>query len=194
MMDDLSTKHQKNYRRLLDAMSRPGRVVRMEANGDGSPHAAALAIGQCLLDHEVSLCAIGNDSATTLQSALVKDTQVRIEVPEKADFLFIAGGQSQGYAIQAKRGSLEYPEEGATLVYCLAAEPVVASERLRVRLTGPGIAGPKGMIPEMAGIPLAEFEELMAVNTDYPLGVDAFFVRPKGELMALPRSTRIQVR
>ncbi len=46
----------------------------------------------------------------------------------------------------------------------------------------------------MPGVPLAEFEQLMSVNADYPLGVDVFFVRPGGELMGLPRSTRIQVR
>jgi alpha-D-ribose 1-methylphosphonate 5-triphosphate synthase subunit PhnH len=46
----------------------------------------------------------------------------------------------------------------------------------------------------MGGIAIEEFQELMAVNADYPLGVDAFFVRPSGEVMGLPRSTRIQVR
>ena len=51
-----------------------------------------------------------------------------------------------------------------------------------------------GIAPEMGGIAIEEFQELMAVNADYPLGVDAFFVRPSGEVMGLPRSTRIQVR
>ena len=45
----------------------------------------------------------------------------------------------------------------------------------------------------MPGVPPAEFQALMTVNADYPLGVDALFVRPGGELMGLPRSTRIQV-
>jgi len=49
-------------------------------------------------------------------------------------------------------------------------------------------------VPEMDGIPIEEFQALMAVNADYPLGVDAFFVRSSGEVMGLPRSTRILVR
>jgi len=61
-------------------------------------------------------------------------------------------------------------------------------------LTGPGIPGPSGIAPEMPGIPVQEFQDLMIVNADYPLGVDAFFVRPNGEVMGLPRSTRIRVR
>jgi alpha-D-ribose 1-methylphosphonate 5-triphosphate synthase subunit PhnH len=46
----------------------------------------------------------------------------------------------------------------------------------------------------MRGIPAPELQALSEVNADYPLGVDAFFVRPSGEVMAIPRSTRIQVR
>ena len=193
MMDDAGHMNQKNYRALLDAVSRPGRAVRLPALEQGAAFAAALAIGRCLLDHEVSLCAIGGRGARALQETLVQETGVRTDSLEKADFVFIIGGQSREGAGRAKRGSLESPEKGATLVYCLNAEPALLSERLRVRLAGPGIAGPAGIIPEMAGIALARFQELMAVNADFPLGVDAFFVQPGGELMALPRSTRIQV-
>lgn len=194
MRDANNRKNQKNYRILLDAVSRPGRVVRMAGLDPSAPFAAALAIGDCLLDHEVSLCVIGGAGAQALQTALAEATQGRPEVPGKADFLFIAGAQSQGAAARAKRGRLEAPEEGATLVYCLDAGAAVASQRLRVRLCGPGIAEPRGILPEMPGVPLAEFEQLKSVNADYPLGVDVFFVRPGGELMGLPRSTRIQVR
>jgi alpha-D-ribose 1-methylphosphonate 5-triphosphate synthase subunit PhnH len=74
------------------------------------------------------------------------------------------------------------------------SQPACASDRFRIRLTGPGIAEQAGIAPEMRGIPVEEFKELMAVNADYPLGVDAIFVLPNGELMAIPRSTRIEVR
>jgi alpha-D-ribose 1-methylphosphonate 5-triphosphate synthase subunit PhnH len=46
----------------------------------------------------------------------------------------------------------------------------------------------------MRGLDLGELRELQTVNADFPRGVDAFFIRANGELMALPRSTRIQVR
>lgn len=190
---------QKNYRILLDAMSRPGRVARLTGIAEETPFASALAIGRCLLDHEVSLCAIGNDSAPALQSALVQATGAATGPSERADFLFIVGDRGNGAVEHAKRGRPESPEEGATLIYCLEDEgkkraPASVSQRLRIRLSGPGIAGTAGIMPEMAGIPQTEYEILMTVNADYPLGVDTFFVRPDGGVMALPRSTRIQVR
>jgi len=193
-MDTSDRRNQKNYRSLLQAMSRPGRVFRLDAWGAASPFAAAMAIGECLLDPEVSLCVIGNGGAQAIQAVLTGSTQVRTESLESADFVFVCGVQSQGGVRLVKRGRLEFPEEGATLVYCMDSLPAGASDRFRVRLTGPGITGKGGIAPEMRGVPVEEFQELMAVNADYPLGVDAFFVRPNGEVMALPRSTRIQVR
>jgi alpha-D-ribose 1-methylphosphonate 5-triphosphate synthase subunit PhnH len=187
-------RNQKNYRSLLTAMSRPGRVFRLGALDAVSPFAAALAVGECLLDSEVGLCVTGNGGTQALQALLVGATRVRTESVATADFVFVCGGQSQGGVRLARRGRLEFPEEGATVVYCMDAQPAGASDRFRIRLSGPGIAGPGGIAPEMRGVPVEEFQALMAVNADYPLGVDAFFVRPNGELMALPRSTRIQVR
>jgi alpha-D-ribose 1-methylphosphonate 5-triphosphate synthase subunit PhnH len=193
-MDNSDRRNQKNYRSLLQAMSRPGRSFRLDALSAVSSFAAAMAIGECLLDPEVSLCVIGNGGVSTLQAVLVGATQVRTETLESADFVFVCGVQSQGGVRLVKRGRLEFPEEGATLVYCMDSGQAGASDRFRIRLTGPGIAGQGGIAPEMRGVPVEEFQELMAVNADYPLGVDAFFVRPNGEVMALPRSTRIQVR
>ena len=193
-MDKSNRRNQKNFRSLLTAMSRPGRVFRLEAVGAVSPLAAAMAVGQCLLDPEVSLCVTGNGGSLALQAALVGGTQARVESLETADFIFVCGVQSQGNVRLAKRGRLESPEEGATLVYCMDSQPACASDRFRIRLTGPGIAEQAGIAPEMRGVLVDEFKELMEVNADYPLGVDAVFLRPNGELMALPRSTRIHVR
>jgi alpha-D-ribose 1-methylphosphonate 5-triphosphate synthase subunit PhnH len=193
-MDDDSRSNQKNYRCLLKAVSRPGRVFHLEALGAGPPFAAATAVGECLLDPEVSLEVIGNGASQILLQALVAATQVRTQSLEAADFIFVCGAWSQGGVRSAKRGRLQFPEEGATVVYCMDSPLAGASDRFCIRLTGPGIAGPGGIAPEMGGVPVEEFQELMAVNADYPSGVDAFFVRPNGELMALPRSTRIHVR
>lgn len=193
-MGNNGRRQQKNYRSLLQAMSRPGRVVRLTALGVVSPFAAAMAIADCLLDSEVSFCVIGNGGASTLQAAVIDTTGARAESLESADFVFVSGSNSQGGVCAAKRGQPEFPEEGATCVYCLDSQQAGVSDRFRVRLSGPGIAGLGGIVPEMRGIPVEEFYELMTVNADYPLGIDAFFVLPSGEVMGLPRSTRIQVR
>jgi alpha-D-ribose 1-methylphosphonate 5-triphosphate synthase subunit PhnH len=193
-MDSSGRRCQKNYRRLLQALSRPGRIVRLEAPDGLSPHAAATAVAECLLDPEVAFCVSGNGGAQALQAAIAAATGARSAPLEAADFVFFTGAGCREGVRRARRGRPESPEEGATLVYCTDPQPARVSERFRVRLTGPGISGPGGIAPEMHGIPVEEFQELMSVNADYPLGVDAFFLRPGGEVMGLPRSTRIQVR
>jgi alpha-D-ribose 1-methylphosphonate 5-triphosphate synthase subunit PhnH len=193
-MDFIERRSQKNYRCLLQALSRPGRVVRLKALDGMSPFAAATAFAECLLDAEVGFCVIGNGSAQALQTAIAGATGARTEPLEAADFVFFSEGRSRDGVRLVRRGGSECPEDGATVVYCLDSPPAAVAERFRVRLTGPGISGAGGIAPEMGGIAIEEFQELMAVNADYPLGVDAFFVRPSGEVMGLPRSTRIQVR
>lgn len=193
-MDASERRNQKNYRSLLQSLIRPGRVVRL-ADLDGVPPLSApMAIAECLLDAEVGFCVTGSSCAQVLQTAIADATGARTECLEAADFVFFSEGNSRGGVRRAKRGRSEFPEEGATLVYCLESPSADVSDRFRVRLTGPGIPGPSGIAPEMPGIPVQEFKDLMIVNADYPLGVDAFFVRPNGEVMGLPRSTRIRVR
>lgn len=193
-MDNGNRRHQKNYRCLLQALSRPGRIVRLGSLGIVSPLAATMAVAECLLDAEVSFCVIGNGNALALQTAIAGATGAHKELLEAADFVFVTGISSQGGIRVAKRGCPESPGEGATFVYCVDSQSTNVSERFRVRLTGPGIAEPDGIAPEMGGIPLSEFHDLIVANVDYPLGVDVFFIRPSGAVMGLPRSTRIRVR
>jgi alpha-D-ribose 1-methylphosphonate 5-triphosphate synthase subunit PhnH len=193
-MDGRMRRSQKNYRRLLQALSRPGRVVRLEPVDGPGPFAAARAVAECLLDSDVGFCVAGNGGAAALQAAIAGATGARVSPLEEADFIFFVEGGGRGGVCRARRGALESPEDGATLVYCVDPPPAGGAERFRVRLTGPGIPGAGGIAPEMAGITVEAFQALVIVNADFPLGVDAFFVRPDGELMGLPRSTRIQVR
>ncbi|WP_419659154.1 PhnH: phopsphonate metabolism protein, predicted C-P lyase subunit [Desulfosarcina variabilis str. Montpellier] len=192
--DDADKKNQQTYRHLLESMSRPGRVVKIHLPEEGNGYAAALAIGRCLLDQEVSMGAAGSNAIKRIQDMLVEKTRVRVDGYETADYLFVDDqGIDKGIAV-AKRGRIDAPETAATLICFLSDNPACETDRLRVRLTGPGIGSPLGIMPEMPGIGLATFKALAEANADYPLGVDAFFVRATGDLMALPRSTRISVR
>lgn len=136
----------------------------------------------------------GSNAIRRVQELLVEETRVRVDAHEAADYLFADDqGINNGIAM-AKRGRPDAPETAATLVCYLSENPAHETDRLRVRLTGPGIGEPLGIMPEMPGIRLATFKALADANADYPLGVDTFFVRANGDLMALPRSTRISVR
>ncbi len=189
-------RHQGHFRTLLQAISRPGRLFRFEGPLPSWP---GLALAECLLDHEVGFCIAGNDRDGQWHAALHAATGAGSTPTESAPFLFVLGPCSGGIARSARRGSAENPEDGATIVYCLDFDPTLAdrrpeSDRFRIRLSGPGIAEPEGIAPEMRGIDISELRELQTVNADFPRGVDAFFIRSNGEVMALPRSTRIQVR
>jgi alpha-D-ribose 1-methylphosphonate 5-triphosphate synthase subunit PhnH len=185
---------QRNFRVLLQAMSRPGRLFRLEALQPFGAHAAALAVAQCLLDHEVGFSTVGRESTESFAAAVAAATGARKAGLPEADFVFVAGPDGHGAAGAARRGSIDYPDAGATLVYSLDAQAARDPGHFRIRLSGPGIPEEDGIAPAMREIPAAELQALQTANADYPLGIDALFVRPNGELMALPRSTRIRLR
>ncbi len=187
---------QRVFRRLLHAFSRPGRCVRIEPLDPQAPFAAALALGRCLLDEAVSCAVVGPaGTAEGLKGLLLQETRARAAEPEKADFLWICGVENAaGWSTRVCRGSAEAPQEGATVVCCLGTPGEASSaQRLPVRLAGPGIESASGIAPEMEGIPLSAWEELQAVNAEFPCGVDAVFLQPEGRLMAVPRSIRIRI-
>lgn len=183
-------RHQRNFRVLLKALAWPGRRLRLEVDGLPAP---AWAVAECLLDQEVSFGLIGGGSHPAASVELAAATGSRPAAPAEADFVF-AGDAAAVEAIRtARRGRPESPEEAATVVVSLTERSADPAARLRVRLTGPGIAAPQGIAPEMNAIPLPAYEALAEANADYPLGVDALFLDAQGGLMALPRSTRIRI-
>jgi alpha-D-ribose 1-methylphosphonate 5-triphosphate synthase subunit PhnH len=186
-------RHQQTYRRLLGAISRPGRSVKLEDLQGETALAAAMAVGACLLDHEVTLCVVGSDRAQPFQATLAALTQARPVSQETADYVFVLDKMHIDSARRAKRGRPENPEESATLVFCID-DSSPSLHRPEIRFFGPGIAEKDGLVPEMNGIPFELYEQVKQINADGPMGVDLFFVRAHGELMALPRSTRIQMR
>ncbi len=185
---------QRIFRALLAAFSRPGRIARLEPGDPAAPFACARALARCLLDETVSYCVAGESpEARRLGEFLGRETRARPAGVEEADFLWIWGA-GRGVLSRPRRGTAEEPQQGATVVCCLGPGPASPTpERLRVRLSGPGIGAASGIAPEMDGIPLFVFEELAAVNAEFPLGVEAVFLQPEGALMAIPRSTRIRI-
>lgn len=183
-------RHQRNFRVLLSAMSRPGKLRRLETLELSS---AVMAVAECLLDHEVSFCLVGGERAEERQAEIVRETGSRPAGLPEADFVFVCGGAGAGMPLAAaKRGRPESPEEAATLVVSLDDPVADPSERPRFRLKGPGIPEAEGIAPEMPGIPPALLRELARFNADFPLGVDSIFIRPNGDVMCLPRSTEIR--
>ena len=182
------------FRQVLEATARPGSVLRMVAPPLAVPPARlrpACALLLAVLDVEVGLHALG-PGAVDMAGYLCLNTGARLAPLEEADFVLVTTGDSGGRVRRIKRGSLEAPHEGATVLYApdtLEAPPGPGTVGLS--LSGPGIAGSARL--GVAGISSAEFAALQAL-VDYPMGVDIWLAAADGTLAVVPRSTQWTLR
>lgn len=178
---------QRAFRTILTAFSGPGQIRRLPAAERDSD--ALFMILETLLDQEATHCIIHGDDDSLLNQRLFASTRSRQVALEEADFIIAPNGHTGGTIDRAKRGSLEYPERSATVVYRVTALRYEKPAPLRCSLTGPGIAD-RCAFPAMDGFEYGELLQWSLINQQFPLGVDAIFVDREGRLMAMPRSTQ----
>lgn len=178
------------FRQVLEATARPGCVRRLVAPPLAVPPPrlrSACALLLALLDGEVGLHVLG-PGAADVAAYLCLNTGARPAPLEEADFVLLTTGDSGGRVRRLKRGSLEAPHDGATVVYApdtLEAPPGPGTVRLS--LSGPGIAGSARLA--VGGIALGEYAALQAL-VDFPLGVDVWLAAADGTLAVIPRSSQ----
>ncbi len=177
---------QKTFRTLLQAMSHPGRVYSLSQEFESG----LFLVIQTLLDHEVTSNVFGHQEEEW-EYRMIRATGSRTANIEDADFVIIPPGGSDGAILRAKRGSLEYPDTGTTVIY--SVHPLSARDNggVRVTLKGPGINGE--ITRFIGGIKKDEFHYLKEINSEYPLGVDSIFIDAENRIMCIPRSTKIEV-
>ena len=180
------------YRKLLNAMTHPGKSHSIDSDhNDRDEHWLLLQVASCLMDHEVTF-ALSDPFKESMGRLIVEKTGSQSAGWAQADFILIDGGASHGRAEEAKRGSLAFPDKGATLLYCIPniiTNP--GTHPNRIRLSGPGIEHP--ITPQVEGLDIDEYRLLRDINSAYPLGIDAFVIKANDTIMGLPRSTRIEV-
>jgi alpha-D-ribose 1-methylphosphonate 5-triphosphate synthase subunit PhnH len=173
------------FRLLLQAMARPGSVLRvMEPSEHEHP---ALRLLSCITDNEVGICSVGAE-AQEIGTALCRHQGCRMTGIQDADFIIVSGGTSLGKLTAARPGTLEYPDSGATILYLIER---IAHSGGTVVLSGPGIR--ETATPAFTGLDPAELLQLQTLNSAFPLGVDTIFVDREGQCTCIPRSTVIQV-
>ena len=183
--DDIINDHT-TFRVLMRAMSNPGRVFRLPRHRDVLGQRGLLAeVLRCLMDHEVTFFVL-DDKSNGLSQEIYRYTGSNPADLETADFLIFLEGTSRGALSGAKRGTPEYPDGGATVVYRVEKLAEMGGE---VELRGPGIDGT--VRPLIVGLAGTEFGVLREVNAEFPLGLDALFLDSDGGIMSIPRSTRI---
>jgi len=180
---------QKVFRSILEAMSNPARVVNISAYADklfgGYP--VFLAIALTLLDNEVFFNTCEN---STLSEAIISLTLARRERISEADFIFVGDEYNRennlGKVIEnAKCGTLSDPHQSATIIVCSDG-----AADCQITLSGPGIDGQitiftAQIVKEAIMLRDAQYYE-------YPQGIDFIFVSAGGDLLAIPRLTRLE--
>lgn len=184
---------QKTFRALLQAMSHPGRVFTLsqESGVESQESGGLMLILQTLLDREVGFCVIGTEKEY-LKTNISELTGCPVKDISDADFIIISDGESNGEILKAKRGTLEYPDIGATVIYSIRSLSARDDGGLTLTLKGPGINGE--ISPFLSGVSKREFHYLKEINSEYPLGIDSVFIDSANRIMCIPRSTRIEVK
>jgi alpha-D-ribose 1-methylphosphonate 5-triphosphate synthase subunit PhnH len=173
---------QATFRAVLEAMSRPGRVL--AAGGGLAPPAplgrAAAAVLLSLADADTPLWL---DAGAAVQAWLRFHCGAPI-VADPAQAVFaLAVGEPPALAALAQ-GSEEEPQRGATLVLQVTA----LTEGEGWRLTGPGIAEEHRL--HVAGAPEGFLAAWAANRAAFPCGVDVVLCAGD-RLAALPRTVTI---
>ena len=186
---------QTTFRVILDAMARPGSVGRLPATDTHCPllEAHALAtVALTLLDHEVTFAVVPGGWGTagaedTLTRFLHTATGSRPAPQAEADYLFACGPLAPATLTTPKRGSLAFPDEGATLLVLVPA--LAGDDGLLVTLTGPGIPDQlRRALPTFDVAGLAARDE---ANAEGPRGIDLLLLDATGRILGLPRTTTI---
>ncbi|MFD0615995.1 phosphonate C-P lyase system protein PhnH [Paenibacillus sp. GCM10027629] len=186
---------QQVYRQVLDAMSRPGKIVQIEAPSFVRREAAdayIVALGMMLLDQSVSYEVIGDMS---LAEQLQLYTLSRRQELQACDYVFLttsdAAAQASVDIESCKRGTFTFPDESATII-CRVHELGAGSEgrkgSVKLTMQGPGIAEEQQLsIDGLAGSLVSGWQ---ASNAEFPLGIDWIFVDEMGRVACVPRSTK----
>lgn len=184
---------QSMYRSVLDSMSKPGRVNniseelnRVDTYADIPKEIMGMAY--LLLNTESSFYIQSDEK----QSYIKLHTYARPVEWTEADYVFVDKSEiSEEDMIkvvdEVKRGDLEDPHRGATIII----KTDELTEGQRYRITGPGIKGYHEM--SLGGMTDDFVQARSRANYEYPMGVDMIVIDREGKLMALPRTTKIEV-
>ena len=176
---------QQVFRTLLAAMAEPLLtralpVLPPEPPADLHPATAAALL--TLLDGDVSLAA---DLAPATAEWLRFHTGVRLtDRPEEADFVLVRRGCALPALAGLRQGEPAYPDRSATLLVEVAG----FAARGPIEGSGPGLAFPRRSSD--CGLPREFWLARQRAEARFPLGVDLLLFSA-GEVMALPRSTRL---
>jgi alpha-D-ribose 1-methylphosphonate 5-triphosphate synthase subunit PhnH len=180
------------FRALLDALSRPGKIVSIDAmlprleqreNTQVPPaaYAALLALADystpVLLQHEH--CALSDALRFHTGAPVTADCA-------QAVFAYLHDAGSMPPLDAFSMGEPETPESAAMLF--IRVDSLVDGEPMTWR--GPGIRETQAV--HIGGLPASFWHERALLASEFPCGIDCYFVQG-GSVIGLPRTTRVEV-
>ncbi|MFJ9819943.1 phosphonate C-P lyase system protein PhnH [Streptomyces sp. NPDC101151] len=175
------------FRAVLDALARPGTVIRFPVDVPDEVPPALLPV-LALADLGTGICVLEEDGAPCWSDVVSVATDAPAVPLEKARLAGAVRPVVPQEILRLARGTADAPEDGAVL--CL---PVTALEGgpVKWRLSGPGVPGERDVAPQ--GVPDGFVEARAAAVGGFPTGADLLLAAPDGRVMGLPRSTTVTV-
>ena len=171
-VDTAVTLGHRAFRAMLLAFAYPGRPQTLPVEG---PEAVAAALIESTWEPSTPFW---RDGAGVPLARLTN-----VEKPSDADLLLLEKGRP-GALLEARRGTEVEPEMGASVIW-VAANPLST----RVRLSGPGVNG--SLDTAICLDPVALGARAAACGAA-PAGVDLVLVDRSGQIVGLPRTTRVE--
>jgi alpha-D-ribose 1-methylphosphonate 5-triphosphate synthase subunit PhnH len=184
------------FRALVDAVSNPGRPVRLPTGPDGL-HPVVLPV-LTVVDLQTAVAVVGPNETgpAELGSAIGRVTGAPTGSDHRAADVVLVTAPSSFTADLVwtlRTGSSMAPEQGAKVF--VACEAIIGSDdgsdALDLRVTGPGSTAGRNL--RILGIDPQAVAVIDRVNAGYPAGIDVFMVDPGGLIVGLPRSNRVRV-
>lgn len=185
---------QRVFRALLDALAHPGRSYELPADIRGRAPMAVVPL-LALADLEVTVAVEPDPDGWAAALTLATGAPAR----SLTDAEWIAFLEPPGADVLATldRGSAYAPERGTRIVIAAGSltapgESEASGGATVVRLTGPGVDGHATFAVD--GIDGDMFGALARINAEFPAGIDTWLVTDDGTVVAIPRSSTIDVR
>lgn len=173
---DIEKLNRDNFKSMMNALSMPGKVEKISSLFESS----FLAIANTLLYSEVSFYYKGKEEFELIKAI----TNPKDEKANEADYIF-CDELNEHLFNKGKIGTSKDPEFSATFIF-----KCKDFNGLKIKLTGPGIDGMKEV-----ELPIDEsfVDSFNEKNSYYPLGNEVFFLNENSEIIAISRTTKMEV-
>lgn len=173
---DIEKVNRNNFKALSNTLSMPGNVENISALYDSS----LKALANTLLYSQVSFYYEGKEDFSLIKAI----TNAKESSKEKADYIF-CDEINENLFKSAKSGTSKDPEFSCTFIF-----KCKDFKKTKVSLSGPGIKDKK-----VVNLPVDDsfLKVFMNKNKHYPLGNEVFFLNEKNEVLALSRTTKVEV-